>query len=494
MLSRRGNLIGAFFVFACSPRAADPPPEGLTSVGAAPVTPLPCDVAQVLHDRCWDCHGPTLQYTAPMHLTSWEDTQAPSKGDPSKPIYVRIGERLHDVRNLMPPASWPVRPTAADIAVLDRWIAAGGPAGDGTQAACQPPGSPAGASGSSQGGNSASGAGGSAGIVGASSGSGGVNASGGPSGSGGVNAGPPPLADGGYLPPEADGGDLPVEPSPSECTTVSMHARKDASGAPFPVPTGEGYYCFSFHVPFSGKTQGLGFYKHIDNTQVIHHWLLYKMVTPQFDGLAIGCVGFHADGALLAGWAPGGSDWFLPKDVGMDLGGGDFILEVHYSNTGAATTDSSGVDVCTTTNLRTHTAGLFWLGTMDINIPAGGTGTAQSHCTPQIQEPLHVLRSWPHMHKLGRHLTTEVVRAGSGVVEPVVDLPFDFNSQNQYNTPLLVYPGDRLDTTCSYDNTHGPSSVGFGESTTSEMCFDFTVAYPDTADLPGGNTPNGCNN
>lgn len=482
-----GSLIGGFFVFACSSTTADPPPDDAPLAAASRVTFLPCDVAKVLHDRCWDCHGPTLQFTAPMHLTSWEDTQAASTEEPSKPIYARIEQRIHDVANPMPPASWPTRPTANDIAVLDRWTAAGAPAGDRSQAACQPPGSPAGT-----GGSPAGGGGGVGGAAGAATGSGGTGASG-SDGTGGLAVGPPPLADGGYLPPEADGGDLPVEPSPSECTMVSMHARKDASGVPFPVPTGEGYYCFSFHVAFNGKTQGLGFYKHLDNTQVIHHWLLYKMVTPQFDGLAIGCVGFHSDGALLAGWAPGGSDWFLPKDVGMDLGSGDFILEVHYNNNGAPTTDSSGVDVCTTTNLRPNTAGLFWLGTMDINIPAGSTGTAQSHCTPQIQQPLHVLRSWPHMHRLGRHLTTLVTRGGSGLVEPVVDVAFDFNSQNQYNTPLLVYPGDRLDTTCTYDNAT-TSSVGFGESTTSEMCFDFTVAYPDTANLPGGNTPNGCNN
>lgn len=486
---RRRSLAGAFVVLACSPTQADPPPDEVSSGSQTQsVTPLPCDVARVLHDRCWDCHGPTLQYTAPMHLTSWEDTRARSKSDPAKPVYVRIGERIHDPANPMPPSTWPQRPSASDVDVLDRWIASGAPAGDGTDVACQPPGSPAGTGGSTPGGGA--GAGGTSGGGGPT---GGVGPVGGASSSGAGGGGPPPLSDGGYLPPEPDGGDFPVEPQPSECTMVSMHARKDASGAPFPVPTGEGYYCFSFHLPLNGKTQGLGFYKRIDNTQVIHHWLLYKMATPQFDGLSIGCVGFHADGALLAGWAPGGGDWFLPKDVGMDMGGGDFILEVHYSNSGAPTTDSSGVDVCTTTNLRPNTAGLFWLGTMSIDIPAGKTGTAESHCTPQIQTPLHVLRSWPHMHRLGRHLRTQVVRAGSGAVDPVVDVPFDFNSQNQYNTPLLVNPGDRLDTTCTYENTTG-ASVGFGESTTSEMCFDFTVAYPDTANLPGGNTPSGCNN
>jgi hypothetical protein len=434
-----------------------------------------------------------------MHLTSWEDTRAPSK-DPSKPIYVRVSERIHDLANPMPPASWPARMNANDIAVIDKWVASGAPPGDGTNVACQPPGSPAGA-----GGSMSTGVGGTIGAGGTNGTSGlppwsngganvaGTSTNGGSNGTGGLNVGPPPLADGGYLPPQLDGGDAPVAPAPGECTNVAMHARRDASGAPFQVPSGEGYYCFSFHLPFNGKTQGLAFYKHIDNTQVIHHWLLYKMTTPQFDGLALGCIGFHADGSLLAGWAPGGGDWFLPKDVGMDLGGGDFILEVHYSNGGAPTTDTSGVDVCLTNKLRPNTAGLFWLGTNKIDIPAGQRGTAEGHCTPQIQTPLHVLRSWPHMHRLGRHLKTNVVRAGTGAVETIIDVPFDFNSQNQYNTPFLVHPGDRLDTTCEFENTTG-AAVKFGESTSSEMCYDFTVAYPDTANLPGGNIPTGCNN
>jgi hypothetical protein len=476
-LSLLGGALGALLVFAsCAPHADDPPSG---QAAATHATPLPCDVAKVLSDRCWSCHGAELQYTAPMHLSSWDAVHAPSKSDASKPTYVRIGERIHDTSNPMPPSTWPARPSAAELAVLDRWVAAGAPPGNESAAACQPQVA-------LESGGSSSGAGGAS--------SGGASIGGGDGGATGTEPGRLPTGDGGSVAPERGGVDAPVAPDSSECTTLSLHARQDATGAPFPVPTGEGYYCFSFHVPLSSKTHGLAFYKHIDNKQVIHHWLLYKMITPQFDGLALGCIGFHIDGALLAGWAPGGGDWILPKDVGMDLGGGDFLLEVHYSNTGPATTDTSGVDICSTSQLRPVSAGLFWLGTMDIDIPAAGTGTAQSHCTPQIQEPLHILRSWPHMHRLGRHLTTTVVRAGSGATEPVIDVPFDFNYQNQYDTPFVVNPGDRLDTTCTYDNRTGASSVGFGESTSSEMCFDFTVAYPDTANLPGGTTPTGCNN
>jgi hypothetical protein len=40
-----------------------------------------------------------------------------------------------------------------------------------------------------------------------------------------------------------------------------------------------------------------------------------------------------------------------------------------------------------------------------------------------------------------------------------------------------VHPGDTLTTTCTWMNP-GSSAVGFGESTTSEMCYNFVLSYP----------------
>jgi hypothetical protein len=470
-MSLRGVIGLSFVACACTSRA-DLPADTGAALGASP---LPCDVAKVLQDKCWSCHGATLSYTAPMHLTTWEATHAATREDPATPVFTRMGQRIHDPANPMPPPTWPTRLTAGETAVLDRWIAAGAPRGDGSSAGCEsapPPGSGGG-----------SGVGGGRGVVGGSGGGGG--------GVAGVGGAGTVSSDAGALVP--DPVHMPVAPDPGECTTLAVHARGNASGAPFTVPSGEQYYCFSFHLPLTGPTQALAFSPHHDSTTVIHHWLLYKMITPQIDGLVLPCVGFHADGALLAGWTPGAGDWNLPKDVGVNLGGGDFILEVHYNNTGAPVPDTSGVDICSTTALRPKTAGIFWLGTANIDIPAASPGTdIASNCRPNLTSDFHILRAWPHMHRLGRRMHAEVHHP-NGTVDPLFDRPFDFNAQTQLDDPYVLKPGDFISTTCGYQNDT-TSSVGFGERTQDEMCFNFTVGYPDTADLPGGLTPSACDN
>ena len=291
-----------------------------------------------------------------------------------------------------------------------------------------------------------------------------------------------------------DGGqdDIPVPPDPTECDMLNFHARQDVSGAPFGVPSGEQYYCFGFHLNLEQGAQALGFYTDIDNSAVIHHWLLYKMGTPQTDGHVNVCLGTHPDGELIAGWALGGGDWFLPKHVGMELGTGDFILEAHYNNGGTPTTDSSGVHVCKAKVHRPETASLSWLG-VDIfpvpglNIPAGATPAtykAQSNCTPTITSPIHILRSWPHMHKTGAHMTSTVHRQGGGT-ELLIDRDFSFNDQRQYDTPKILNTGDFITTECFYDNKTG-AAINFGESTSQEMCYNFIVAYPARALISAG--------
>jgi hypothetical protein len=82
----------------------------------------------------------------------------------------------------------------------------------------------------------------------------------------------------------------------------------------------------------------------------------------------------------------------------------------------------------------------------------------------------------PHMHKLGTHMKTVINRAGGGE-ETVVDMPFMFLDQREYMVPNVVHPGDTLTTTCTWQNTT-PANVGFGTSTTDEMCYNFVLSYP----------------
>jgi hypothetical protein len=401
-----------------------------------------------------------------MTLLRDEDVHVMTR-DGTEQVYQRMSKRIHDTASPMPMKGFPAL-AADELSTLDSWIAQGAPGGTG----CTAP----------SGGGGAPGVGGSSMIGGGGGGS--IPSYGGSVGAGGATpVVPRPLPEGG-MPVSVD--DAPVEPDPSECDMVPFHARQDATGAKYNVPVGEQYYCFGFHQDWGPGTQGLAFYPNIDNKQVIHHWLLYKAITPQTNGSNNACLGFHPDGELIAGWAPGATASFLPKHVGIDLGSGDYILEVHYNNTIGPTQDSSGVTVCKAKTTRPDTATVSWLGTEAIILPPMQNGLAiTSNCHPTQQDkPIHIIKVWPHMHKLGRHMKADIHRA-DGTVDPLFNVDFDFNSQWGYDTPATLNAGDYITTTCTYDNDT-PNTVTFGEQTTQEMCYNFTYSYPAHALISAG--------
>jgi hypothetical protein len=268
------------------------------------------------------------------------------------------------------------------------------------------------------------------------------------------------------------------------------------------VPTNETYTSFIFKAPWTKPVQGLRFRHLADNASVLHHWLLFSETANVADGAVSPCdldgptgilCGAADTRALITGWAPGRGDFALPADVGLELPAPGKLLavELHYYNSSnAPAMDHSGVEVCTTSKFRTNTASVSWLGTENISIPPKSSGTAAGVCAParkgmNATDPIHVLFSWPHMHKLGNHLKSVVNRAG-GTTEPMYDGAFSFEFQRLYDTPVLLNPGDTVTTTCTFDNTTD-REINFGASTQMEMCFNFTYAWPAHAlDKPTG--------
>jgi hypothetical protein len=104
--------------------------------GTGAATGLPCDVQQLLENRCIGCHlGPS-----PAPLLTYADLQKPSS-DPAKNLAQRSVERMKSATSPMPPAP-AVAPAAAEIATFEAWVTAGTPMG----AVCTPPPGDAGAS------------------------------------------------------------------------------------------------------------------------------------------------------------------------------------------------------------------------------------------------------------------------------------------------------------------------------------------------------------
>jgi hypothetical protein len=375
---------------------------------------LPCDVLDVLASECWMCHSEPPKFGAPMALTSHDDLQRPALSDETRTVADLVLERIHDPDGVMPPTG---RLPDEQLRVLEDWIAAGTPVNETND--CEEPEMPGG-----------------------------------------------------------DPGELPCEPS----HTFTAHAP---AGGGFPVPvTDDAYMCFTYKSPFPAGAQITAYAPIVDDERVLHHWILYKTPTAQTDG-GVGPCSMPFDAQFVAGWAPGGDVAIMPPDVGLETAGPDewLILQVHYNNVAGHTDaiDASGVQMCTTNTPRPNLAGVLWLGSVLIGIPPGAedhpvTGTCD---TSSWTEPFHVMSTSPHMHELGRGFKTIINRAGGGT-EILTDVPqFSFADQKDYpyDPPVVINPGDELVSTCWFDNPGG-STVYFGEGTSDEMCFNFTVGYP----------------
>lgn len=415
---RRALLVAAW-VMACSSSGNDS-----SAVSADAGSALPCEVSAALQANCQKCHGATPSFGAPMPLVTRADLSAKAKSDPSKTVAELVKVRTHETGNRVMPPPGNTMPKA-DLAALDAWLDGGMPAG--STAAC---------------------------------------------------------ADAGGVPTEKVGPDYLSCPKSEQVTFL---AHGDA-GAKFTVPADAGnlYECFYFKSPFGAGAQATAFAPVIDDKRVVHHWILFETATPQAEG-SFGKCKMPLDATFITGWAPGGANNELPADVGMKLPGSEkwLILQLHYWNVAGYTDakDASGVATCVAKTPRKNTAVISTLGSLAIDLPPKSMGTTVTGmCTPELGEPVTILAASPHMHGRGRALETKILRGGDpSKTEVVVDeQKFDFNAQGSHvlPTPLQVMPGDKLKTTCVYDNP-GSTAVFFGEKTEDEMCFDFVLSYPE---------------
>jgi hypothetical protein len=470
-----------------------------TAGGGGGGTVVPAGSCPVeLFKQCKVCHDGNGTAGTVMGLMTYEDFKKPSYSNASIPVYRMVQTRLHPsaTGRVMPPTGWL---SAAELAVVDNWVNLGAPDCGFAHA-----GAPPGAGGATQTGGGGAGNVGAGGVI-VGPGSGGVSPVGGaPPGGGGTAGagggapgagGGPPVDISQYLSP--DGTYFikeppmttpigPDAPNAEYCFNLVAHNAQTPlpmDPTPFQVRASEFYHEFDYKVPYTKTMVALSTKPIINNAKVLHHWLLFHINSDTGnDGANVDEIGLQLGKELVTGWAPGGNPPVLPPDVGMEFPkpGGYMSLETHYfNNTGTTQPDRSGVRLCMTSQIPAKVATVTWLGTENINIPANATGTATGTCTPaggQQKEDINLLFVSPHMHQAGSHMKTVINRKGGGT-EIVVDKPFAFTDQREYDTPNIVHPGDTLTTTCTWQNKTA-AAIGFGTSTTAEMCYDFVFAYP----------------
>jgi hypothetical protein len=397
---------------------------------------LPCAIKQIVSDKCLMCHKDPPDFAAPMALTNVAQFHAATKNDASKTYAQSAKARINAASSgagHMPPPTSP-QLTSQELSSLNAWLDQG----------ANPSSEQCG--------------GGTAADAGMASN---TRDAGNTSGAGSADAATP-------------GGDA------LDCYKLLAHNGDLKTPYKVGVATDQ-YLNFVFAAPWQGTAYAVVIRPVIDNTKVIHHWLLFQDNTPGTPSGAMAGSGAHPGGQLLHGWAPGAEAIDLRQtgaDVGIELPATTYTVEIHYNSADANAQDASGVEVCTAKKKPANVAALSWLG-YDNTLLAGDLGGDRASwtgtCKPSASQPIHILSVWPHMHLQGRHMKGTIMRA-NGSKEVLHDKDFDFNYQSLYKKDVTLMPGESIVTECTY-----AKPMSFGEATTDEMCYLFTLAYPKGA-------------
>jgi hypothetical protein len=173
--------------------------------------------------------------------------------------------------------------------------------------------------------------------------------------------------------------------------------------------------------------------------------------------------------------------------VAFELPATSYSVEFHYNSSDPNAMDASGVELCVQKTPPKNIASMSWVGydqggTLSyasgicFDMATSWTGT----CAPQAKEPIHMIFMTPHLHQAGRHLKS-VIKGVDGKERMLHDKPFDFAYQVTYETNEVLMPGEKIVTTCTFSE---PKCAG--QSTTQEMCYLFTYAYPKKALVDNG--------
>jgi hypothetical protein len=245
------------------------------------------------------------------------------------------------------------------------------------------------------------------------------------------------------------------------------------------------------------------------NNDIVHHVVIYYDPTntclsydaadPQ-PGFATNGTGGGIPTAahFMAAWVPGKGPQFLPQGFGLRAeANGYFLIEMHYPAGSAGQTDETTINLhfSNDSNPRevffepviTHSP-----STLDepaLVIPANTVATF--HATYHLNNHVTVLGVFPHMHLIGKSITSFAVNGNDTV--PLIHVPqWDFEWQFSYDYPQLIQltPGTDIKAVATYDNTlnnpnqpnNPPQLVMAGEETADEMLIVF---FMYTAYQPG---------
>ena len=206
-----------------------------------------------------------------------------------------------------------------------------------------------------------------------------------------------------------------------------------------------------------------------------HHTALAYDLQGGMDG-TFPCQAKDAGFKLIFGSGVGTDAFELPEGVGFKLPAGEqIILNLHlYNTTDNMLTGTSGIEVERMAPEDViHETEVIYAIDFDLDVPPG-TSTTTGTCT--VDGDSTIFGTFPHMHRLGAHMTGAVVH--DGVAATFHDAPYNFETQLNYLVgPIEVARGDKIQYRCGYDNPT-TSTVHFGDSSDDEMCVLGMYRYP----------------
>lgn len=237
-----------------------------------------------------------------------------------------------------------------------------------------------------------------------------------------------------------------------------------------------------------------------DRSPVVHHMLAFTDPSglgrrfdaadpaPGFLGSVDGGEGtdkmmqiFTAGGGGFGGWAPGAGVVVYPPGVGQLLpAGSDVILQYHYWNAGEEAVEHRpriGLYLCEEAPEKILEFGGPSANDQLVIPPADPR--VEHHADWTAQENLEIVAVMPHMHALGKAMRLELTYPG-GERRTLIDVPdyrFDWQIVYQYEEPVPLPAGARVDMVAVHDNSAQnpyhpspePRLVTFGERSDDEM-------------------------
>lgn len=270
--------------------------------------------------------------------------------------------------------------------------------------------------------------------------------------------------------------------------------------------TDDEYRCFVLQPNTLQDTWITGLEVIPGNPAIVHHVLVFQdtsdeailadLADPDPGYTCFGGVGSGA-AKLVALWVPGSKAYFTPTGMGLKLpAGANLIMQVHYPNGSTGQSDSTRVNLLTTTipqrdlSIDAVLEHFSSITNGPLAIPPDQIVTFHEQYTVPL--PITITAIAPHAHLLGKSMWSYAVTPNNDTIQ-LIDIPrWDFHWQGmfEFRNPIMLPLGTVLHGYATYDNTSNnhdnpndpPEWVYVGESTTDEMMlffFAWTISNPN---------------